>query len=152
MKSLKRVLRAFNSLSSCYTAATSTVWRFGQEQTSVVLKNYQTNGGSFNWRTMTKPRQMSNRPRLKSSIKQQQLRVLGHMGCGALIVSMTMPLRLFFCDRWFTSSEYGALRYVRYDPWLSSCLFKWVHPRKRISRFYLSSEAGVWCRYSGRGM
>ena len=38
MKSLKRVLRAFNSLSSCYTAATSTVWRFGQEQTARNVK------------------------------------------------------------------------------------------------------------------
>ena len=78
---------------------------------------YQTNGGSLSCKTMTKPRQTSKRPRLKSNMRQQQLRVLGHIGCGALDDSITMPPRLDVLERSVASSVYGgAVLYVLYDP------------------------------------
>lgn len=78
---------------------------------------YQTKGGSFSCRTITKPRQISSNPKLKSNIRQQQLRVLGHMGCGALVDSITIPPRFDVLERMVVSSMYGgAVLYVRYDP------------------------------------
>lgn len=41
---------------------------------------------------------------MKSNIKQQQLRVLGHMGCGARIDSITMPPFFDALDRSVASS------------------------------------------------
>jgi hypothetical protein len=52
---------------------------------------YQTNRGSKNWMTTTKPRVTRIRPKLTSNIRQQIPFVLGQNGLGAAMVSTTRP-------------------------------------------------------------
>lgn len=58
-----------------------------------VIQSYQTNNGSMNWMTITKPSVTSISPRFSSSIKQHTPFTFGQNGFGADINSTCAPAR-----------------------------------------------------------
>lgn len=57
------------------------------------MATYQTNNGSINCITITKPRVTKIKPKLSSNMRQQTPFTLGQKGFGADIASMRAPAR-----------------------------------------------------------